>query len=156
MKQFFSKAFLTLLIVAVGGGGYFWYAETHAPCVAPISYHMSAFDNRFGVSQAEFLSAMNQAAGIWNKAAGKTILTYDKNGSLPVNLVYDSREATTQKNQNLETTIEQGKQVADSVQQEYRSLKTSYDTDSAAYKAEVASYEGRLDAYNQEVEYWNQ
>ncbi|MBI3573613.1 hypothetical protein HY090_01015 [Candidatus Kaiserbacteria bacterium] len=153
-RDILGKALLAILIVAALGG-YLWYAEERAPCASPIGYHIGTFDSRFGASQSEFLSALQQAAGIWNKAAGKTIFVYNTDGTLSINLIYDSREETTQKNQTLELTIEQGKQVVDSVQQKYNSLRITYDSDTIRYKDELSTYQQELDAYNQEVDYWN-
>jgi chromosome segregation ATPase len=92
---------------------------------------------------------------VWNTAAGKAVLKYDENGPLPVNLVYDSREATTQKNQNIQGSIDSDKQAADSVKNEYTALKEGYASDSAAHNGAVQAYESELDAYNTEVDYWN-
>lgn len=145
-----------LIAGAVAAGGYAYYEKTYAPCASPITYKIGQFDTRFGVSQAQFLAAMNEAANVWNKAAGKTVLEYSSNGTLPVNLIYDDREATTQETQTLETTINSGKETADSVKGEYTNLKAQYESDEAAYASAVDAYNQALDSYNQEVTYWNQ
>jgi hypothetical protein len=93
---------------------------------------------------------------VWTTAAGKTLFTYDAHGALPINLIYDTREATTQKNQTLQTNISSGKVMADSVKQQYTGLKMQYESDQNNYQVLLAAYNQNLDAYNQEVSYWNQ
>ncbi|MBV9349447.1 MAG: matrixin family metalloprotease [Patescibacteria group bacterium] len=154
MRKFFGTILPLLLAVACVFA--FWHAEVHTPCASPLTYRIGAFDTRFGVSEADFLSAAKEAATVWNTAAGKTVLSYDQNGSVPLNLIYDSRQATTQKNETLQSSIENGKQVADSVKQRYSALTTRFDTDRTSYEAQLNAYNKNLDAYNQEVEYWNQ
>jgi hypothetical protein len=82
------------VVVAVAGVSIYYKYEATRPCAEPIAYSIGAIDPRFGISQAALLTTTEEAIAIWNKAAGKTVLTYDPKGALKVNLIYDEREAT--------------------------------------------------------------
>jgi len=57
----------------------------------------------------------------------KQLFAYKDSGAeLPINLIYDNRQQTTQQNQALDANIEQNKNVADSVKQQYASLESQY------------------------------
>ena len=154
--QFLGKTLTVLALLLALGGGYYWYQQAHGPCVAPISYSIGKFDARFGVSQEDFISATKEAAAVWSKAGGKTLFTYSAQGDLPINLIYDSRQASTQQSQVLQGNIDNGKQVADSVQQQYLALKQNYQSAQNEYAVLLAAYNQELDAYNQQVSYWNE
>jgi len=148
-----------VVVVAVLGAaltGYVYFESVYAPCVSPITYTIGTLDPRFGVSQKDFLSAIQQAQTIWSSAAGKTLFTYDPKGELAINLVYDTRQANTQKTAVLQNDISQTKDSAAVVKQQYTSLKEAYSADQATYLSLLSAYNDRLDAYNQEVSYWNQ
>lgn len=86
-----------VLAVVVGVAGatlYDKYQDTR-PCAAPVAYRLGAIDSRFEVSTSTVLAEANAAADIWNRAAGKTVLTYDPGAELTIGLFYDEREATT-------------------------------------------------------------
>src|SRR3989344_3704354 len=66
------------------------------PCEKPITYTLGTFDKRFGISQADFLKTLVQAEEIWERPLGRELFTYvPEAGEIPVNLIYDSRQETT-------------------------------------------------------------
>jgi predicted Zn-dependent protease len=79
-----------VLACLILGTGYYLY-ETR-PCAQPIYYDIGSFSPQFGISQSDFLADAKEAAGLWNAEAGKTLLAYKQGGSLPINLIYDSRQ----------------------------------------------------------------
>ena len=46
------------------------------------------------ISSATLLTDAEAAAAIWDKAAGKSVLAYDPEATLKINLIYDAREAS--------------------------------------------------------------
>ncbi len=152
-KVFAVVRHLLLLGLLVGAGGYYLYVRT--PCHLPIRYTAGALDPRFKLSEAQLLEVLNKAAKGWEDAAGTNLFEYQKGGSLPINLVYDSRQATTQKNNVLKEKIDQTSGTADSVKAAYNAAQTRYVQAKAGYAAAQVHYADSLAAYNKVVAYWN-
>ncbi len=125
---------LALLIVTATaiGGVYYEYQNTRA-CAYPITYAIGAVDPRFGTATSTLLFEAKAAAAIWNKAAGKTVLVYDKGADLKISLVYDAREANAKFGSDI------ARQQAD------------IDTERAALDALQAQFTAEQTAYNQAV-----
>src|SRR3989344_4507341 len=119
-----AKALLWILLL--GAAGYVAY-DRLVPCKAPVAYSVGAYDIRFGISKEELLSAAKEAAAVWNTAAGKELFVYRSEGGMPINLVYDNRQATTQKTNQIKATIDQGTDTADAVREQYSTAKAQYD-----------------------------
>ena len=152
MANFFKKYWFLLLIVAIGG--YYFYSQK-GPCEVPLTYRIGTFDTSFGVSKADFLKALQDAAALWEKPIGKKLFSYDQNGQMPVNLIYDDRQKTTEKNKVLKANIDENSAVADSVKEEYDALESRYKSAKQAYDAEVTAFNQMLTDYNSKIEYWN-
>ena len=140
-----------VLFVFIGFYSYF----QKGPCETPIEYKIGAVDPRFGVSQGDFQNDINQASEIWGKAISKQLFKYDPNGSLIINLVYDTRQQITQKEKILNANIDQNSQTADSVKQQYSSLKEDYQIAQQEYTGQLARFNQAQDDYNNQVDYWN-
>jgi Matrixin len=119
---------LAIVLTVAGWQVYTRYVETR-PCAEPVRYSLGAVDPRFEVSRTTLLKDAQNAAQIWNKAAGKEVVVYDPEGPLTLNLVYDEREATAKL--GIRITEAQAAQELQRValatrQDEYESLQDSY------------------------------
>lgn len=81
------------IVLAAAGGGLYYQYENTRPCAHPIPYAIGALDSRFGVTKSAIITHAKAATDIWNKATGKTLLTYDPNAKLKISFIYDEREA---------------------------------------------------------------
>ncbi|MHB8660687.1 MAG: matrixin family metalloprotease [Minisyncoccota bacterium] len=127
---------LVIVVAAAGGGLYYEYQDSRS-CAHPIPYAIGAVDARFGIANSALLSDAKAAAAIWNKAEGKTILTYDPNAALKVNLIYDVREA------NAKLGNEIALQQADE-----DTARATLDAEQAQFVAEQATYNQEVSAVN--------
>lgn len=152
-----SKILLISGICAVLIVGPFVFFELFqkGPCESPITYKIGTVDPRFGVTPDDFKNDIAQAADIWDQSINRTLFTYGPNGVLTVNLVYDNRQATTQKEQTLDANINQASTTADSIKQEYTALKAQYDQAQQQYTTELAQFNQTQASYNAEVAHWN-
>jgi len=165
-----------LLAAVVGVGGYLAYAYPAqlrgivgvvqyklAPCGNPITYSIGSVDPRFGLSKTALESALKEAEGIWEQPSDKNLFGYveskglpaSRQGVLTIDLVYDSRQAATDKLKTLGIRVE-------SNEASYKTLKTRYDallaqvqSGQSQYKSRIASYERDLSAHNAAVQQWN-
>ena len=154
-----------VLIAVLGGGGY--YAYTHqaqvrgvvrivqdkvTPCATPLTYSIGSIDPRFGISKSALAADLKEAAGIWTKAAGKDLLAYQESGGdVTVSLVYDERQAATDKLKDLGIALDKSKETYDSLKARYDSLSARVASERAQYDAKVAAYKNHEAAYNAEV-----
>lgn len=148
-----KKAVVALCIVALAGGVY--YVVRRGPCERPITYRIGAFDPKFGVSRADFLADAAEAEQIWEAAAGKQLFAYDPQGDMPINLVYDTRQATVDTNKVLAADVAGTESSATAIQAEILSARARYAGAESQYKATLARFQTALSAYNAEIESWN-
>jgi hypothetical protein len=136
MMEYLRRA---VAVVALLGAGWFVYHkyEVTRPCATTITYSVGVFDSRFNISRTDYTNDLKAAAELWNKAAGKTVLTYVASGGMPVNLVYDTR----QQHANFGQAISSGEAT-------YAAEKANLDAAEAKYEADRAAYDAK-------VSYWN-
>lgn len=127
----------------------------YLPCKDPIEYSLETFDERFGISEDEFLSAIVEAEAIWEKPFGDELFSHTSNGKLKVNLIYDVRQEITEKLQKLDVVVENTRASYDSIKIKYDNLKKEFEADTLAFEKRLATFEKRRDAYEEQVEYWN-
>lgn len=121
----------------------------YSTCDTPIYYNIGEVDEKFGVKREKLLSAVNRAAQIWNKEAGRDIFLYtmddnlaSKGETLRIHFKYDKRQALT-------TQIGQ---ITGKVYKDQRSLKAAI----ADYESKVTDFNARMEAFNAEVQKWNE
>ena len=121
------------------------------PCKSPIEYSVGTFDTRFGVSKADFLSAMKDAEAIWEKPIGKDLFSYTTNGALKVNLIYDTRQETTKQLQTMGIVVKNDKASYDEVKAKYQTILSQYNQEKVDFSTRVSAYESRKSAYETAV-----
>ncbi len=129
---------LLIVLVIAGGSLYEKYQQTR-PCVQPIAYSIGAVDPRFNISASTLLRDAETSAAIWNKAAGKTVLIYDKNAALKINFIYDEREA----NAKLGSQITQAQSDEDSARASLDALQAQFTAQQTAYNESVNQVNAR-------------
>jgi hypothetical protein len=130
-------------------------ASPSAPCTSPIGYKIGTLDSRFGVTQDEFQRDLVQASNIWEKSINRELFKYDPNGSLVINLEYDTRQQATQEADRLNANIDETQEVAASIKEHYVSLQNQYRIAQQEYSDQLDNFNKSQDAYNDHVAYWN-
>jgi len=130
-----------------------------APCEKPIPYVMGTFDDRFGVSEKYFLGAVKDAEDLWEKASGINLFDYaldDKDKDvLKVNMVYDSRQQTTNMLEDLGLSVQDDRAYYDELKAKFLTLKAEYESKLDAFNKEVQVFNQENQNYEQEVNSWN-
>jgi chromosome segregation ATPase len=110
--------------------------DRYFPCSRAISYSIGSFDTSFGITKDDFLSAIKESENMWEATINKDLFVYDPsgNGELKINLVYDARQATTQKLKNIDKNLENDKSF-------YDNLKSALDTRQTDYNQKKATLE---------------
>ena len=121
------------------------------PCSQPIYYSLGTFDTRFGISKTDFLSALSDAEAIWEKPLGKNLFQYDLNGSLKVNLIYDSRQSVTSQLQSMGIVVQNNQASYDSLKAKYGSVVSQYSADKNIFETKLSDFNSQKSAYEAEV-----
>lgn len=129
--------------------------SVYAPCDKPITYELVEFDNRFGISRENFLSALKEAENIWEKQIGLDLFANSTDGKVKVNLIYDYRQEATANLKSLGLVVDENKSNYDELNQKYNELVGLYNTAKANYDVKLASFNERRDAYDKQVIFWN-
>ncbi|HEY1074632.1 MAG TPA: matrixin family metalloprotease [Patescibacteria group bacterium] len=111
------------------------------PCGRPITYDIGQFDSQFNISQTEFLNSIQQAETIWEKSVSRDLFAYTPGSAFKINLIYDERQMTTEKQKTLDNAIDNDIATLDEIKARYLSLEKTYTRE--------------LAQYNQDVSYWN-
>lgn len=114
---------------------------SYSPCDTLITYKLGSIDPRFGLTTTQVLSDTNSAAAIWNSSIQKNIFSYDPDGEITINFIYDERQELNSKINNLQDQLD--------------SDKGSLDPQIEDYKKREASFDQKAAALNQDISYWN-
>lgn len=112
-----------------------------SPCDNPITYRIDNIDSRFNIAREELLGSVQEAGSIWNNAYGKNLITFDPQGQLSINLIYDER-------QSLNTQINE-------LDKELIQKKNTIKPEIAEYEKRSLEFNEKVTALNQEIDYWN-
>jgi len=122
------------------------------PCKTPITYSLGDLDDRFTISEQEFLEALTEAEQLWEEAVDRNLFEYAEDGEITVRLIYDYRQAGTDRLEELGLNIHNNNES-------YENLKIQYDEAYATYLAQkgeldtmLKQHEARSSAYTKEVE----
>jgi archaellum component FlaC len=150
---------ITLLVIIGLGLFYFnpikdifWPVK---PCSRPLEFSIGTFDSQFGVSQAKFMTDINQAGQVWSKALGKSLFEYNASGGLKINLIYDKRQQVTNELKQADISINGDKSAYNILNSQYISLVSDYKIQKANYENQLADFNAKQADYNKQVDYWN-
>lgn len=125
------------------------------PCGYPIEYRIGAFDDRFHLSEADFLRALADAETLWEKPVGRDLFQYSSEGALAIHLIYDYRQEATEQLRALGIQMNDDGETYVLLKSKYEIARTQYDAGVQALDARVAQFTARRQAYDAEVARWN-
>jgi peptidoglycan hydrolase CwlO-like protein len=112
-----------------------------SPCDTPKTFRIGTIDSRFGITQSELITDAREAANVWKNEAGMPLLQYDANASMPINMLYDQRQALNSQISNLDNQTSQQK----------NELKPEI----ALYEQQAADFKKKSDDLNAQIQEWN-
>ena len=126
--------------------------HVYFPCAIPVTYSLGTFDTQFGLSHADFLMRIAAAKNAWEDVAWKELFKYvESGGDMTVSLIYDARQQTTEKLQELGGGIDDKKEDYESLKTEYERLSAQLLKEKTAYEREVAQLKNLQSAYQKDV-----
>lgn len=126
--------------------------HVYIPCTIPLTYSLGTLDTQFGLSRADFLMRIATAENAWEDVAGKELFRYEESGGdMTVNLIYDTRQETTEKLQEIGESIGGKKEAYETLLAEYERLSEALAKEKSAYEREVTQLKNIQSAYQREV-----
>lgn len=151
-----SVLFLILTIIFIVFGGFYLSASGFLkPCQKTIVYSLGEVDPQFNLSKDDFLKAIKQAEDIWEEPINKDLFSYGNNGSLKISLIYDSRQESTVKLQELGLSIKDDQKTYNTLKTKYNSLVSDYTSQKKSLDSLVAEYQTIKVEYETRVDVWN-
>lgn len=140
----------------VGGAAYVLYVQAapllSPPCTEPVRYAIGEIDPRFGISETAVAANLAKAAEVWNKAAGKTLITAaGGEDAVLVHLVYSEEQRTAELGQAIDAeqaAYDAKKGEVLSMKQTFASMKREYEIRQSGYERLAARYEADVRAAN--------
>ncbi len=129
--------------------------QQYFPCKQPIYYRLGTFDTRFGISKEQFIKDLASAEKIWEDPTGIDLFEYSPSGNLKINLIYDSRQLTTDELSSMNSTLDNGKESYDKLTTEYKQQQASHDQKSSDFETRLANFNVRKGNYEAEVAMYN-
>ena len=154
-KRRFASWILSIVVILAAALGGYYYFEQNKPCQNPIEYSLGTFDTRFSITKANFLSAISEAEKIWEAPINRELFKYSDSGALKINLVYDARQAATQKLSKIGLAIDSSKVSYEKLKASYESYSASYDQKKQQLELAKNNFDQRKAAYDTLVSYWN-
>jgi len=127
----------------------------YLPCRQPIEYRIGALDNRFGITETEFLEAISSAEKIWEDHLNNDLFRYSSSGKMTVNLIYDYRQEITDKLEKMGIRVENDRASYEKLKTKYEDLISDYEQQRQWLGLRVKSFNDRRKKYEADVAYWN-
>lgn len=145
---------MALMITVLFGGGYFYYIA-QAVCKVPITYRVGTIDDRFDLTLEEARLAIAEAESAWEDATGKNLFSYEPDGEMVIDFVYDQRQKFVEAENELKDKLDATENISEAISETYAQLVAEYKDLEISYKDRVEAYERRLNTYNAEVDRYN-
>lgn len=144
-------------------------ASKRGGCEEVVQYSLGNIDKNFGLSREQFLKAVKEAEAMWESGSGKDLFNYSDTGALAVNLVFDERQANTNRLNDILSKINGDEAKLNAVKAEYSKLTAQVKAREASFKLSLAEYEkaqsnfntrvsdynAKTAEYSRQVEFWN-
>lgn len=125
------------------------------PCQKPITYSITNFDPRFGLTEAKLLDNIKQAENIWEAPISRQLFEHSATGDLKINFIYDYRQKATDDLKKIGIVIHDDRASYEELKIKYESFISSYEKQKVELDALLAIYNADKDAFEKDVDHWN-
>ena len=139
-----NSLYYGIIVFAVWFG---FHTYTKTPCDQVIEYDIF-FDDRFRITENEFISFLERAETPWENAAGTELFRYVPGSTFKVNLIFSEKQARLYQGRDISSELDSQQLGIDSLQSRYQSVVRRYEF-------ALKEYENQLRTYEQNVGYWN-
>ncbi len=140
---------------ARGGGPLPAGAAAGRACEIPVLWRVDGVDPRFGITEAEAVGAVREAALLWERALGRILVFRESGDGIPIRFVYDERQEATRARQARMAELDAEARAIEESERRLEALRSRLASLRAVHEARLATYRDRLDGYEEMVEFWN-
>lgn len=152
------RTILTISILIIAAGAYLFIPSGDASteleinfCIEPLTYRIGQFDTQFGLTEAEMIQALEKAADLWNQASGQTLVEFDSEGDIPVNLIYDDRQKLVDNERRAREQVRSEEIRIQALENEYRRDSLTYSQRLNRYETQSEEIQNKINSLNQWV-----
>lgn len=124
-------------------------------CRIPVTLHLGEVDSRFELRRDQVRTALEEAMALWETETPADLFEWRDGSGMPVNLVFDERQATAQVRAAGRADLEERQQELDRRQARLERLGAAFDADVRRYETRRRSLEERQREHARAVADWN-
>jgi hypothetical protein len=128
------------------------YSPEDTPCREPVTYRIGSIDERFGVDAGEVAEAADMAASVWEEASGMDLFREDDGGAVEISLVYDYRQATSDRLKGISGKIENTRSSYDSLKLWFTTREAEFSQRQDLLRHDIEMYNGQIRDLNARYE----
>lgn len=151
---------LLLLLAAVL---LWWFWPSTVPVKAPVasqsircdqrmSWRLDSIDPAFGLSAAEALPLISDAATQWNQALGKEVLHYDPQQGFPIRFVFDARQQQQLEQLLLERNLQRYDERISDQQQDFERQLADFQQNKQAFEQKDRQLAADIKLFNEKAQ----
>jgi chromosome segregation ATPase len=125
------------------------------PCSSSIYYTIGTVDQEFGLTEDNFLLITQKAAEEWNNATNKELFLFDEEKGIKVNLLYDYRQDTTLKIEEIKSNHHEDRDVYSKLIEEYNKNIETYTENKNNLEVITLDYNQRIANLEKDISLWN-
>lgn len=146
-------AFAAAVILFMVGTNRFGYDNSPftTPCSDPLTFRVGEIDERFSITREELIGLIEDVVEVWSEAAGTTVVMYDENGDIAVNLVYAEVQQLSDREKQHRDRLDHEEFSITVLENEYQRMNRQHEADVARYEEDSRNLQLRIDQMNEWV-----
>lgn len=127
-------------------------ASQSVRCDQLISWRLDSIDPAFGLSAAEALPLISDAATQWNQALGKEVLRYDPQHGFPIRFVFDARQQQQLEQLLLERNLQRYDERISDQQQDFERQLADFQQNKQAFEQKDRQLAADIKLFNEKAQ----
>lgn len=147
---------VAILLFMVGTGQFDREPQEKTPCSEPITFRVGDIDQRFSITKEELVGLMEEVAQAWSDAADITIIKFDEDGEISLNLVYAEEQQLTDSERQYRNRLEHEEFNITVLENEYTRLNREYEEEVQQYDEDSEELQESINRLNEWVRQKNE
>lgn len=147
---------VAILLFMVGTGQFTDETGIESVCAEPLTFRVGNIDERFSITKSEVAGLMNDVAEIWSDAVDTSVIHYDEEGDISVNLVYAEEQQLSDRERQHRDRLEHEEFSITVLENEYQRMNREYEAEVQQYDKASAELQQSIDRLNQWVRQKNE
>lgn len=141
------------ILLFLAGTGQFGKNNTELKtrCSEPLSFRLGEIDERFSITDDELIALIQEAARVWSDAADTTVVLYDENGGIAINLVYAEVQQLSDREKQYRDRLEHEEFSITVLENEYRRMNRQYEEEVQKYDEDSRKLQQMINQTNEWV-----